>query len=571
MDRDPQKAERKEQISGPKRHERGVASPIPEPRFEVGKKKVRKESVEEADKARALPFELDLNPISSRNIPPLQLLAGLRDDWTLQPESLDNLQTEFVDIISPTTLEIPSLKIWESARLSPTTPLHKTIDTLEIRLPPRILLSVEPMEVNLGAEDVSSDIEEDSRSASEIQTKEQNVEVADSKGGGEEIAPQNQGARAPPPLYEFLFETSGGSITYRKPICIVAAKRDDDRYQKTLETLCREQFRQYVGGKPLADLLAANEANSVEKTRIQNRIVSHDDSDSDFFKFQTKMGDSEITRELIEEEGEGDLARLRSRIDEFFTANLGYLLLFVEDRYADVLYEHLVSVEDIRESNAIILLQLRQLPDDVKRDIVSLAWGNVSLSTNRRDLDSLFHNAEDRFSVELEPRGEIEEITRKDSEESILHYWVKCFVVDYLLSRENLKPLENYSRPKLKERILTEEPPWDDSDLRPDICINRTKEVFEIETLYGTDHKKINRTIDKYEGTNVKQINVVLPNLTCLRNLEAVLRKTQEERGEMFENDVEFWTLDLENSELLSINEVTGILNEMNDRVEHLM
>lgn len=362
-----------------------------------------------------------------------------------------------------------------------------------------------------------------------------------------------------------------GSLASREPICVVAAKRDDDKYQQTLETLCREQFRQYVGGKPLADLLAPNEADSIEETRIQNRIVVCDDSESNFFEFKTKLENQDITRELLENKGGGDLARLHSRIDEFFTANLGYLLLFVDDQYADVLYDHLVSAEDIRESNEIILLRLRQLPDDVKRKLVRLAWGNVSIDTNRRDLDSLFHIAEDRFGEEIEPNGEIEEITRHDQEESVLHYWVKCFVVDYLLSRENLKPVRDYSRPDLKEQIQTEEVPWGESGPRPDVYIERSKEVFEIETLYGTDHKKINRTIDKYEGWPVKQINVVLPNLTCLRNLEAVLRKTQEEPGEMFRNDVKFWTLDLNERELLSVDDLAQTLHELHDRSEKVM
>lgn len=563
--------DRDEQKSRPEGREDEVATPIPEPQFSVDIKKTRKEAIDQVDdRAQAFPFELELNPISSQQVSPPQLLAGLRDEWVIRPQLLDEVQNEIGGTESPSALELPHLKIWESARLSPTTPLHEPIDSLEISLPPRHLLSVESLEEDREDKEGSqSDAEEtENDSGADTETESANIET---EGGEEEIGSEGLGAEGPPPLYEFLFETVDGSLASREPICVVAAKRDDDKYQQTLETLCREQFRQYVGGKPLADLLAPNEADSIEETRIQNRIVVCDDSESNFFEFKTKLENQDITRELLENKGGGDLARLHSRIDEFFTANLGYLLLFVDDQYADVLYDHLVSAEDIRESNEIILLRLRQLPDDVKRKLVRLAWGNVSIDTNRRDLDSLFHIAEDRFGEEIEPNGEIEEITRHDQEESVLHYWVKCFVVDYLLSRENLKPVRDYSRPDLKEQIQTEEVPWGESGPRPDVYIERSKEVFEIETLYGTDHKKINRTIDKYEGWPVKQINVVLPNLTCLRNLEAVLRKTQEEPGEMFRNDVKFWTLDLNERELLSVDDLAQTLHELHDRSEKVM
>lgn len=564
---------RGEQRSGPERHGGEVVTPIPEPRFSVDTKKTRREAIEEVhDQAQAFPFELELNPISSQQIHPSQMRAGLRDEWVIRPMLLDDVQNEILGMRSPTDLELPHLKIWESARLSPTTPLHESIDSLEISLPPRHLLSVELLTEDRDEEEVGQLDEEDAESDpdADIGGTESEDEETETDGEDERV-PEGQRAEGPPPLYEFLFDTGDGSLASREPICIVAAKSDDDRYQQTLETLCREQFRQHVGGKPLADLLAPNESDSVEATRIQNRIVAYDDSESDFFEFKAKLGGQEITRELLEDEGECNLARLHSRIDEFFTANLGYLLLFVKDQYADVLYDHLIAADDIRESNEIISLRLRRLPDDVKRELVRLAWGNVPIATDRRDLDTLFHTAEDRFGEDLEPRGEIEEITRHDQEESVLHYWVKCFVVDHLLSREGLKPVEEYSRPELKEKILTEEPPWRDSDFRPDIYVNRSQEAFEIETLYGTDHKKINRTIDKYGGWPVKQINVVLPNLTCLRNLEAVLRKTQEKPGEMFKNDVKFWTLDLGKRELLAVDGLTRTLHELYDRSGHVM
>lgn len=570
MARDQEQQEQGEQRSEPATQGEEDTTPIPEPGFSSDIKRTRKAAVDDIeDKAQALPFALDLNPIESQEIHPVQLFAGLREEWALQPVQIDGVREDPL-AVPPSDLKLPRLKIWESARLSPTTPLYESIESLEISLPPRPLLSVKPLQGEQAEEDISSEGDETPKSPSKAEIEKPSGEVTTEKTDDSETVQAGQVVEELPPLHEFLFETGDGSLTSREPICVVAAKREDDRYQQTLETLCREQFRQSVGGKPLADLLAPSEADSVEATRIQNRIVAYDDTESDFFAFRTKMN-QDVTRDLIEKKGEADLERLHSRIDEFFTASLGYLLLYVEDQYADALYDHLAAADDIRESNEVIPLRMRPLPDDVKRELLRLAWGNVGIDTDNRDLDSLFHSAEDQFGEALEPRGAIEEITKHDQEESTLHYWVKCFVVDCLLSSEGLTPVDDYCRPTLKQKILTEEAPWDDSNLRPDIYVERTQEAFEVETLYGTDHKKINRTIDKYEGWNVKQINVVLPNLTCLRNLEAILRKRQKEPGEMFKKDVKFWTLNLAKQELLPADDLKRTLHDLYDRSEHVM
>lgn len=562
MSDNPQENQKHEVEPDTTRQSKERTNPIPEPRFSVNVKKTRQEvTTQETQAPLRLPFKLEPMIVSSKLVSPLRLLAGLREDWELRPVS-----PEWDDFeIKPET-PVPRLNIWESPRIHPTTPLHDTVESVEINLPPRPLLSVESLEVD-------SDDQDTSRSPTEkreVEAEEEAKNSPEQSPASAELARSESGvSQSLPDLYDFLFKTPEGDITAYEPLCLVAAKRDDEQYKQTLETLCREQFRQHVGGKPLADLLTEPEATTIEETRIENRIVSYDDSDSEFFDFEAQL-DEEITRELLEDDSEVNLERLHLTVDEFFTHTLGYLLLFVEDRYADVLYHHLRSVEDIRESNQIVSLHLRQLPDDVKRDLVSLAWGNVQIDTDNRDLDSLFHTGEDNFRESIEPSGSIQDITRRDVEgtESRLHYWIKCFVVDVLLSKHGRKPVDQHDRPDLMTEIQTEEQPWGQKNPRPDIYDSRKKEAFEVETLYGTDHKKIDETIDGYEGTNVKQVNIVLPNLTCLRNLDDVLRKTQEESGEMYRNDVEFWTLNLDDGELLPIEEMAKTLSELNDRCE---
>lgn len=87
--------DRDEQKSRPEGREDEVATPIPEPQFSVDIKKTRKEAIDQVDdRAQAFPFELELNPISSQQVSPPQLLAGLRDEWVIRPQLLDEVQNE---------------------------------------------------------------------------------------------------------------------------------------------------------------------------------------------------------------------------------------------------------------------------------------------------------------------------------------------------------------------------------------------------------------------------------------------------------------------------------------------
>lgn len=549
-----------------------VADPIPEPSYSVGFKKITAEAIDNAQKPQRFPFEIQPHIITSEPLPVVRHKPGLRESLRITPVTIETGRS-FSDETCPEIAPVvPRLRIWESARIQPITPLHSILESVEVGLPPRNLMQVEPIEDDpeitqtegdTAIKSVSETEEKQTDSREEINTS---VEDSDGDTG-------NTGLRTPPDLYDLLFEMPEGSIGMDEPVCIVAGTRKSERYRQTLETLCREQFRQIVGGRPLADLFTPGEAESVEATRAQNRISSLNDSDSEYFGFVSRVTKEEgITRELIEEKGDADLTRLHFRIDEFFTQTLGYLLLFIDERFAGALYEHLCSTKDIRESINIRPLGARDLPDDAKRELVRLAWGEVYLETDQRDLDTLFHAGEEKFKQAIEPdHGVIEEITsHNQGEESHLHYLLKCFVVDFLLRQENLDPAGDHPWEDMRERVQTETEPWAHSEIRPDVYNSKTKEVYEIETLFGSDHRSINRTVEKYEGVNVKRINIVIPNLTCLRNLKTINRKTNEKFGNMFQNEVEFWTIDVNHRELFPVQELVRRLVDLNERADGL-
>ncbi|WP_058991488.1 hypothetical protein [Haloarcula sp. CBA1127] len=550
----------------------GVTDPIPEPSYSVGVKKTTAEAIDNAQKPQRFPFEIQPHVITSEPLPVVRHKPGLRETLNIPPITIEtggSFSDETHPEIDPA---VPRLRIWESARIQPVTPLHSSLESVEVGLPPRNLMQVEPLEDDRDI--TSTEVDTPAESVSETEEKQTDSrKEADTSVEGSDEGAGDAGLQTPPDLYDLLFKMPAGSIGMGAPVCIVAGTRKSERYRQTLETLCREQFRQIVGGRPLADLFTPGEAESVEDTRVQNRISSLDDSDSDYFGFVSRLEEEGgITRELIEEKGDADLERLHSRIDEFFTQTLGYLLLFVDEQFAGALYEHLRSTKDVRESVNIRPLRVRDLPDDVKRELVRLAWGDVYLETDQRDLDTLFHAGEEKFKQAIEPdQGVIEEITsHNQGEESHLHYLLKCFVVDFLLRQENLDPAGDHPWDDMRERVQTETEPWAHSEIRPDVYNSKTKEVYEIETLFGSDHRTINRTIEKYEGVNVKRINIIIPNLTCLRNLKTINRKTNEKFGNMFQNEVEFWAIDANHGELFPVRELVRRLVDLNERAEDL-
>jgi hypothetical protein len=541
--------------------EKRSTEPIQEATFSTHRKKVRRKLVESAEEnAQVVPFKINSPQVSSREVlsPPLRVLKP--DSWEFQPPDIEALR-----ISAPPTLGLPRVRIWEEARLKPLAVNLQSFSPAEIGLPPRPLYSV--LKTEQSDSTVSTPQKEDTDSSSEEVPSPSTTRTSDQRNE-EEKSEKETDSKQLLGLDEFLFEILGESIGSYDPLCIVAAKTPDEEYRQTLETLCREQFRQLRGGKPLANLLAEGEEDELENVRVENRIISYDDdSGEEYLNFKSRIEKEGM--EVVLEDGDVDLSKLHNRIDEFFTETLGYLLLFVADEYALTLYEHLTNTDSIREPTQLRFLRPRLLPDDVKRELVQLAWGNVPVESTSAKLDRLFQTAEAEFKESLQPNDPVVEVTAHNAgEESLLHYWVKCLVVEYLLKLDGLTPIEDQSRVELKEKIPTEIQLGGGQNPIPDVYHNRSQEVFEVETLYGSHHKKITKTVDKYEGVNVKRVNVVLPNLALLRNLSAVLGKTQEKPGEMFRNEVKFWTLNVVERELIPLDQVTNQLADLQERGE---
>jgi hypothetical protein len=110
-----------------------------------------------------------------------------------------------------------------------------------------------------------------------------------------------------------------------------------------------------------------------------------------------------------------------------------------------------------------------------------------------------------------------------------------------------------YARFKTKEELSEE--------VIPDVLIERDegREVYEVETLFGPHPEgepdlKITKTVDKYDKVSgIAKVNIVMDNFGFLLHLKELLNKKEHFKNKPFK--VEFYTLDLQNMKLISIDE----------------
>jgi len=134
--------------------------------------------------------------------------------------------------------------------------------------------------------------------------------------------------------------------------------------------------------------------------------------------------------------------------------------------------------------------------------------------------------------------------TRAENE-SDLHYAIKVFVVRSLVGELRKRELALSSREEIEEIVKTE---VREGENVPDIQAEGG-EAYEVETLFGEGEsadKKLDETIRKYRGAKV---NIVMDNFGFLIHLRDLSRVRKHYRN------VEFYTLDLKNKGLVSLNE----------------
>jgi hypothetical protein len=220
----------------------------------------------------------------------------------------------------------------------------------------------------------------------------------------------------------------------------------------------------------------------------------------------------------------------------------------------------------------IVFLEARELP----LELVKLASGMLDLPTlppvkvvisgvpSVTTFDYFFNEALFRensvFNRALreameEERGLFKSATARAENESDLHYAIKVFVVRFLVEELRKKDLALRTREEIESIVKTE---TREGRGIPDIQIADASEVYEVETLFGEGEfadKKIDDTIKKYP--NDVKVNIVIDNLGLLLHLKDIMRVKKDY------SNVEFYTLDLKNRRLISLEEFKKELDKV--------
>ncbi len=395
------------------------------------------------------------------------------------------------------------------------------------------------------------------------------VSGSEPSGGWEEFEEE-------PDFVDFVFGVSNSKISSKGPKVVLYKELENDSTIGSFETLCIKIYREKGGGNPRIQAIKKfDEFNirEIEKWVEANKRIVTIDLDSD-----KKQVNSWFREE-----------NLRETLRRDIIGDVGFIIFKTRD---ETLYEGCKEVlenleKEIEHPLNIVYAKPNPLSFEKKKELSSLVWGNLKLENLKLEIpqvsikeekverpygdtfDDLFNKLlkssfeKQLEKLEKEDRGIYVYATEQDKEkESSEHLQMKWFIVKLLIRKHKLKGII-----KIKEMIKTEEE--FDEGVIPDICVDNS--VYEVETLFAEDRegkipkKKIENTITKYENTSIKEINVILDNLTFLRHLEdlieigKVLKEWEKEHGKKFN----FYTIDIKNNKLMSLGKVIKKLRNL--------
>jgi hypothetical protein len=387
-------------------------------------------------------------------------------------------------------------------------------------------------------------------------------------------------------LFELFIKSSTGifpkGISIKKPVLLILAKPKDDNYGSSLQIICREIFHELIGGLPIPIIrskgkkdVEEGKKDVEEELRAENRIEFIDNSMTEYFtptSSKIKQG-KEIWDSV-------DWEKIGKRLNEFYAQGFGVVIFQIP---GELLKEFKEKLEEItgdlrpqiielypRYTGNIPILTNSSIIDviELKKGIASAVWGFIVPKGDQRwkegeTFDNFFTACENEFYERLNKIRRIEVkvgnkkllpsfLVNIGENESDLHYWMKVFIVKYLIEKERYD----------KETIKTETPLAPDSKIIPDIQVDNR--VIEVETLYGTGVKyhdplnKVVETIGKYKNGNFN-LQIILKNLDLFFYYKD-LTKLKKSAKDEWNRDVEFFGLNLDKEELIPLDEFVNLI-----------
>lgn len=333
-------------------------------------------------------------------------------------------------------------------------------------------------------------------------------------------------------FFELLLGKGGGRISEGKAICIVVP-RTRDEYEKLIAILCRDIYREKIGGLPIPisrdeikDLLHELESLAERRIIVVKKV-------------------EEVSKELLQ------------ILEQFYAQGMGFLILVTSN--PSKLKEEIERRGEISQN----LITVNPPPEIEKyRDIIlGFIRGRDWLTQAERfkeknvSLGEEFKTAIEKFDSELiekylNPKRAPEQLRydwdrlvvsspEDDKDASPIHSAMKAFVWIYEWKKHEKKMI-----PELEKRE------GEDGGSRI-VDVKIEDKNYEIETLFGVEdtHGKLTKKIKNY--SRGEKVYFVLRNLDVIRNLSQFLRFRRDWRKAGYK--VQFFGLNLENEELVPL------------------
>ena len=383
----------------------------------------------------------------------------------------------------------------------------------------------------------------------------------------------------PPEFLKFVFGGHSTKILARGPIIVLYKELENDSTIGSFETLCIRIFREKKGGEPgYLSIKKLDEFNirEIEKyIKPEGNIVR---IDLDLLKKDAE-GRKRNIFEIISPE------YLRETLGRFIVGEVSFLIFKTRDKHLYKQCRQVLEWLSINSEHPLNVLEInpRKLTKEQKIILTKLAWGLREVPETE-DMEGfadrpIFNTLDDMFNkfgkrkheeylenLEKDKNGIYAQATNQhEGEESDLHLQIKWFIVKFLSQKYKLTSLS-----EIEESVKTEEQLPEANTKgehpKPDVWDVKENAVYEVETLFSEDRegrtpqKKIYESIKKYEGTSVKEINIVLDNLTFLLHIRDIFgtKKNIKDWENKTGKTVNFLTLDVENYKLVSISKVSG-------------
>lgn len=458
-------------------------------------------------------------------------------------------------------VQIPQVRLEDSDRIYP---LSNFLDTI-----PKLNDFDTEIKENVVEEEISEEAEQ---KATAQKIDDESLGALKNEGGS------SWAENEAPDFLELLFGSRGPDIKSKNPMIILV---EGDVLIGAVETLLKRRYREIEGGEP--DSLKISTAEGLTN---EERWISADG------KIFTTLMNNDEWEKLVDEHQDDWQSILGNRIDQLFSGQKFGAIIFNSSNLPDpemisVQYHppRVVEIEEQQDWNDVASIFFPTI-DDGELSKWSFSqlfdWNGNGIAQDRQrevlsDLDRKFAFA-----------------TEDDDSASDEHYYLKAFVVKWLVEKlwesedefishddiadidymeveeviqtertlktKDMRETENQTEQTLKTNY--------ENMIRPDVQYG--SQVFEVEMFFGEAGgsgvtSKLQKTIRKYENISfqVDTVNVIVDNLTCILHLKELAQfKRNHKDWEENHIDINLYTINLWNEELVPVNEIVNKISE---------